>query len=123
MKPEELMIGDWVYNIHHQRNIRVTAYDFFCHGHREDGSQFITSMCQRSLGRDLKPIPLNAKILGENGLLDDRHSEYWVSYDAHDEEWYFNCSMAFVDMRVAVSTVHELQHALRLCGIEKEIVL
>lgn len=142
MKPEELMIGDWVYNAHHERNIRITPYDFFTHGHYSDGSQFI--MGRPALGRDLEPIPLSKEILEKNGFTYCKsdggfylHATisygnwdvYVVLFNVTDE--YRNNQLHIAspdDSYTAIhlmecNHVHELQHALRLCGIEKEIVL
>lgn len=69
----------------------------------------------------IEPIPLTAEILEKNGFVQD------------DESWWYK------DFRIVLSSskgvslvcgrqikfcyVHELQHALRLCGIEKTIEL
>ena len=69
----------------------------------------------------IEPIPLTAEILEKNGFVQD------------GESWWYK------DFRIVLSSskgvslvcgrqikfcyVHELQHALRLCGIDKEIIL
>jgi len=57
------MIGDWVYNKHHEKPIKITQYDFFTHGHRENGEQYLNANPIPTLGRDLEPIPLTHEIL------------------------------------------------------------
>ena len=120
------MIGDWVFNTHHKQAIRITRYDFFVHGHRANGSQYIIADIP-TVGRDLEPIPLTAEILEKNGFgVNDYNEEYDEDYgievEMNFEHWTTEggtCSGYFQTLRY----VHELQHALRLCGIEKEIVL
>lgn len=78
---------------------------------------------------DFEPIPLTPEILEKNGahknklMGEQRHFEYWIDgftmlaiYDA-DFSFQINGGAR------KIKYVHELQHALRLCGIEKEIVL
>lgn len=84
---------------------------------------------------NLQPIHLTAEILTKNGFNIERHRDlggdvfgslntYWLGgeigtfrlqkYELDDE---FQFGLA------KIKYVHELQHALRLCGIEKEIEL
>lgn len=150
MEIKDLMVGDWVYSTYHHRNIRITVYDFFTHGHRKDGSQFITSLCQPVIGRDLEPISLTPEILEKNGWVSDNYNDPFRVYNlrhgnklystiaiADDGKWSIevNKEIAKKDKRGRADgvvfirdwcngfCVHELQHALKLCGIEKEIVL
>ena len=77
---------------------------------------------------DLKPIPLTPEILEKN----------WFVYDLEDklfEDIYPRISMLYAQYRLVenyginygemseIKYVHQLQHALRLCGIDKEIIL
>lgn len=79
-----------------------------------------------------QPIPLTAEILEKNfekktlyGIFDDyfdfeirefNDSMYIVNYHC--------CEMPIPDTQISnICFVHELQHALRLCGVEKEIIL
>ena len=79
---------------------------------------------------DIEPIPLTAEILGKNKFSksrlmgEQRHFTYYLApsvsllaiYDA-------DFSLHIGDSARYIKYVHELQHALRLCGIEKEIEL
>lgn len=56
------MVGDWVYNTHHKKYVRITSYDFFAHGHKNDGTQF----GNLTIGRDLEPVELTPEILEKN---------------------------------------------------------
>ena len=56
----------------------------------------------------------------DNGAVDDFNREFW------DECWKLHCMCKMKSFVIESSNtiyVHELQHALRICGIEKEIVL
>ena len=63
MKETDLMIGDWVYNKHHGKNIRFTHYDFFTHTHNDFGEQELAPFAKPTTGRDLEPIPLTPEII------------------------------------------------------------
>lgn len=133
MQTNELMIGDLVYNAHHKCNIRLSPYDFFTHGHDIDGSQYLTTCSKPTYGRDLIPIALTLAILVKNGfvqkgpifVLADDYYDISI-HELTDSIWtvtHHNCEMSLPDQRVHISYVHELQHFLRLCGVEKEIRL
>ena len=74
----------------------------------------------------IEPIPLTEEILENNGFT--KHA-YGYSYDmiklhgnlTENDTVYF--TLCICEKYIKVIYVHELQHALRLCGIEKEIVL
>lgn len=132
MDIRELNIGDWVYNTHHGRNIRLTAYDFFTHVHINDVGQLLTPFSKPSLGRDLEPVPLTPEILEknefviENGeFVFDFYNGTVIIYNRFD----YNLRIVenyktILDIKYySEIAVHELQHALRLCKILKEIVL
>lgn len=93
---------------------------------------------------NIKPIPLTPEILEKNGfklkekgvlyteyVSGDEHSIIEFGFykeSIHDIDTVLNCELGFVGgldriHHCHVKYVHELQHALRLCGIEKEIVL
>ena len=87
---------------------------------------------------DLKGIPLTPEILEKNGF--EKMPRGYFVYEDDDEslkmEFYpkemnYNGIYDFIDIdrgcitikELPLMNVHELQHALRLCGIEKEIKL
>lgn len=67
----------------------------------------------------LEPIPLTKEILEKNFP----YTEILVWY-GNEDKWYIECP-AFEDLQVKIEIkyVHQLQHALRLVGIEKEVQL
>lgn len=74
---------------------------------------------------DLIPIPITPEILEKNGINKTYDSDEYAVYkgegfnvnDYYTELWEFSLRRN----RVMLKNVHELQHALRLAGIEKEI--
>ena len=133
MKVNELMIGDWVvYNgdVDYINPIKI------------EGMDFATGMCittdRDDVGFDgVWPIPLTAEILEKNGFIEfmphnwqivinnimielrepEHNMAIWLDWDEHDTGTYASY------MFPRPNCVHELQHALRLCNIDKEIEL
>lgn len=113
MKPEEMMLGDWI------------SFD----GEPVKVQQVVSGINEL----DYEPIPLTAEILEKNGFgdsfatnekifecedfeiwIDFKEQGYWVCIKNKVSDLYFEGNKMYV---------HELQHALKLCGIDKEIVL
>jgi hypothetical protein len=121
MKINELMIGDWVYNKHHKKNIQIQPYDFFVHGHGNNGTFAVSSTIVS--GRDLVPIPLTEEILVKNGwrkestTIDGDYANWHGEIPICQEDDEFNYE------RIELTYVHQLQHLLRLAGVQKEIEL
>ena len=139
MKATDLMIGDWVmYGYFHyetgepiERVFQITQIE------AELGDYYVWSedgrMCHPEL---LNPIPLTPEILEKNGWNNTAPGFWQISIENMGLLWQ-DCNKMFqiidhtpyeaIDFRMSarllISAVHELQHALRLCGIEKEIVL
>ena len=90
-----------------------------------------------SLEEFIEPIPLTSEILEKNGYTPhDGFTEQavdWRSEDnriimsdwEYDNHWYIHIDNEDMDTicTAEITYVHELQHALKLCRIEKEIVL
>ena len=131
MKANEIQIGDWVYNPFTRKKLRLTF------GRDIDLAE---ELC-------LWPIPLTAEILEKNGF-EELMNEGEVSAARFGRKpeptgvWQYGFgrfdSVAYVPeqsfLRIKfmegcqadianIKYVHELQHALRLCGVEKEIEL
>lgn len=123
MKANELMIGDWVLD----GNIYAQVTSITCDGNIE------TTHNEHSNIELVKPIPLTPEILEKNGFVLEEGEEgmYGVVvapyYSRDDVPFEVFCdgepfAIWFKDP-INIKYVHQLQHALRLCGIEKEIVL
>ena len=129
MKTDELMIGDWVVyrgDAEYTNPVRIEGMDILtCELITED---------REDVGFDgIEPIPLTAEILEKNGLKPDTAEDaYKYCYRIESVsivECYANAGgryraiISFGDtrLRITLMFVHQLQHALRLCEIEKEI--
>ena len=125
MKANELMIGDWVvYNgdVDYTNPIQIEGMDI------ATGS-LITSD-REDVGFDgIEPIPLTKEILEKNGVEDFDCSFHfpeddclWLELNWEEDGLKWTVNYNEYDI-LPLDYVHELQHALRLCGIDKEIVL
>ena len=133
MKANELMIGDWVFYIHTEDGI--APYKEVICIQAED-------LCRDAciIETHYEPIPLTAEILEKNGFARDemfstgwrfRYYEngrgliYEIQWDSKNDYMEIVSNLAKIGSfdKKGIQFVHELQHALRLCGIDKEIEL
>ena len=122
MKATELMVGDWVYCEGQPTPENVTIQTI-----AEDGVWFNGPNYEGAASYDrIFPIPITPEILEKNGF---EEFDGWRILDMDDVEirWIgtiLEISGSHGNMELPnVQCVHELQHVLRLCGIEKEVVL
>lgn len=131
MRPNELMIGDYVRFKHGIDKVVGVSWvpglgD--CAWFAASATLFPESV------EDVNPIPLTPEILENNGFEKSKMYEVWKiicdEYELRVTPW--RVAIIFLDEDGADKEefsmprpkyVHQLQHALRLCGIEKEIVL
>lgn len=88
----------------------------------------------------IKPIPITPEILEKNGFVRIEEYEKYEWSENSAEEWVIFEQLSFSDdlgvvyvedysrqiplhYHNSINYVHELQHAFRLCGINKDIVL
>ena len=142
MKAKELMIGDWVlYNGQPKVVQMIDGY-----GDTELENEILCDgMYHKPI--EVSPIPLSAEILEKNGFeeLMSEGEEVAAMFGRKPEPtgvWQYGFgrfdSVAYVPERsflrikfmegyqadiANIKYVHELQHALRLCGVEKEVEL
>ena len=145
MNIQELSVGDWIktndedprgsrectiQNIEKWRNNYVLVVKF-----KDVSIDTLVWCC-------FDPIPLTTEILEKNGFELDKHSRWYIlkfndkkinvwidrtgqgrieisQPNVFDPEWYIK----YANIECLNIAVHQLQHALRLAGIEKEIVL
>ncbi len=137
MKANELMLGDWVYGLYpngsiYNRPFRISAVDTYP---SNKSPRIVTAGGYGFQEERLAPIPLTPEILEKNGW---KHKYYGIYRQTIGETITIDifpegCSVedergsqCYYRLRYhlpALKYVHELQHALRLCGIEKEIKL
>lgn len=143
MKKEELMIGDWV-------NIQIEKDDEPMYSQVEQLWECEIDADFQTSYENVYPIELTEEILHKNGFKNDvlaqksiiaeGASNFSVILFSEDNritlnnideylnsfnKWYIHIDTE--DMRTLCTTeityVHELQHLLKLCKIEKEIIL
>lgn len=146
MKANELMIGDWVRIDEPDKYAGATGQIQSLMYHREDDAAYFNVFIQGKFGYvsrdvcsdDIRPIPLTADILEKNGFenigddtyqLEEKPCWFWVDFFRHTYGCEYDTSTYEYEddehrlKLYGIPSVHELQHALRLCGIEKEIEL
>lgn len=119
MKVGDLMIGDWLLyksdSLENAFPIQIT---------REMFNKELVVWNDR-----FEPIPLTPEILEKNGLANDpygchfKEDEYMALEISVEEEgiyWTINYNEYGI---LKLEYVHQLQHALKLCGIDKEIII
>ena len=136
MKANELMIGDWVCiegpNCYQIDEIRKEFGEY---------RLYLKGTAVFATESEIEPIPLTPEILEKNGFFAQDQGggrkDMWIGFGPDcegDVEIEFDCGIAThlkIDgafkgeyyTSTNIKSVHELQHALRLCGIDKEIVL
>ena len=124
MNANELMIGDWV-RMKENHGFAFQMEDVGGNGMFKRWTPDGEYMIPYSYG-EIEPIPLTPEILEKNGF---EEFDGWRILDMDDVEirWIgtiLEISGSHGNMELPnVQCVHELQHALRLCGIKKEIVI
>lgn len=127
MKENELMIGDWVLVNGNPMQIQaVNDID----GEIMAGDELYCLIEDRVHSEDkIEPVPLTAEILEKNGFV---RSSVFVEWK-YEEEGVYILWKPFPFLKIETENVqlnlsgceyvHELQNALRLCGINKTIGL
>ena len=139
MEANELMIGDWVGRESHKN----TPQQVIGIGDKGVTLKLEGGWCGEAIDL-IEPIPLTPNILEKNGFVREKVTYVPVLYVLyinhpiyikasktvyimfHDN--YIGITISHIagkmrQMDGAIEYVHELQHALRLAGIKKEIVL
>lgn len=129
------MIGDWVYSSFSDIPCKVQLLEL-----RESGCGSVKTTNVEGLKdiASLSPILLTPEILEKNGFekiiknsLPEYHIKWPLNHDYDFVVWtgvdgYWNpvgFGITAGGVQADVDYVHQLQHALKLCGIEKQIEL
>ena len=113
MKASELMFGDWV-------NLSKGNWS----ENRQVGLVDIEMIAESVYLAE--PIPLTPEILEKNGFVYnaipfiDGWEQFGLTLYRGGNGYRINCG---INVSLIIDYVHQLQHALRLCGIDKEIEL
>lgn len=141
LKISELSVGDWV-EINHEVYGWNPAQINVC-GDLGIGAYFKDIDPEEEYDcclSEARPIPITAEILEKNGWSSDgmyatlridehRHLEYYFhehrlcKYYCGVDEWQNHAKVTDITFAAHCYSVHQLQHALRLAGVDKEINL
>lgn len=125
MEANELMIGDWV--LINGTPMQIQAINDI-DGEIMAGDELYCLIEDRAHSEDkVKPIPLTPEILEKNGFV---RSSVFVEWKYERNGIYMlwkpfpwlQISTNEAEVKNECEYVHKLQHALKLCGIDKEIV-
>lgn len=126
----DLMIGDWIFN-QNGSPMQIVAVDednaYACEGNEKGPWIFGDDEGYKPV-----PIPLTPEILEKNGFgfvkSSDRDTVWngqWIYEDLElgtcclNREGNWPCFINMDDLNIKCEYVHQLQHALRLCGFNK----
>lgn len=129
LKISDLSVGDWVQD-NYGNYVKVMGI--------WQGSNFnyqVDLLRDGKIGTmvpcNIHPIPITAEILKKIGFEEstDLFTAYhadkvWISYDQRSETWGVTINFDVMPtLYVKLLHIHQLQHALRLAGLDKEINL
>ena len=133
MKVSDLMIGDYVTATPSGMLIQVAATH-----KRKVAYHACTSKLSWVREGLLRPIPLTLEIFEKIGFMPFFASQFILPVESTEicviiapmaglpnanAEWIVSIKNGYTDVKIPITYIHELQHALKLCGIEKEIEL
>ena len=142
MKPEELMIGDWV--MWNGKPVQVASVSGVKYSFGQIDVTLAHCSDEKILEthdiKSIQPIPITPEILEKNGFV--KYDGGYKFFKSNDENYYFGfesiffneetnlmnvtkemCSGKQTSIKGYFNYVHKLQHALKLCGIDKTIEL
>ena len=138
MNARELMIGDWIYSKSDNKNHKVNSIII-----QKDGSVLVAMEDDLSFDYMFEPIPIKRIHLTKNGFkAKDVEDSLFVYKDGFtiairfDEginepekgliippSIFLSIKFAEKDIWMPIEYIHEMQHAMKLFGIDKEIEL
>ena len=127
MKANELMIDDWV--LHNNKPKRVDVIWGKAVSLNDPTQVWGSIYTDKFNEEEIEPIPLTPEILEKNGFRKQNNSSGVIRLDTYwlGEEIGFHLHSFGTDYYqfglAKIRYVHELQHALKLCGIDKPIIV
>lgn len=122
------MIGDWVKTKSTQKQVKVKEIKQSCIYTEDNGYEY----------NEVEPIPLTTEILEKIGFMPFFASQFILPVESTEicviiapmaglpnanAEWIVSIKNGYTDVKIPITYIHELQHALKICGIKKEIKL
>lgn len=130
MKPEQLMIGDYILFNKEIYKIEEISKKGWVHITYNDESGCRVALSSDYILDEITPVPLTDEILKKNEFYYEQnvgdvleYYNYEIIYDTWEHELRIleNREQILKITTFSEMCVHELQHALRLCGIDKKI--
>lgn len=122
MKATEIQVGDRL-----RYRGRMNAFDFRVEQVTKHKVGYHAEPCEHRMHylrlHEVEPIPLTAEILERNGFENNYDGDLGYAQSCGDIIGIHIVGKGGVMDEMYFEHVHELQHALRLCKIEKEIEL
>ena len=138
---KSLMIGDWVLYEGEPYQIRQLGI----YGEDRDGDDYPAVCVGKPNGiglilerNEIEPIPITLEILEKIGFVKYIAGQYVLpkmvgeifvcimpmeGLPNANGKWLVTIKNGYTDVKIPVTYIHELQHILKLCGIDKEITL
>lgn len=122
------MIGDWVKTKSTQKQVKVKEIKQSCIYTEDNGYEY----------NEVEPIPLTTEMLEKIGFMPFFASQFILPVESTEicviiapmaglpnanAEWIVSIKNGYTDVKIPITYIHELQHALKICGIKKEIKL
>lgn len=128
LKISDLSVGDWVLN---RQGVPTKVQVIVSEGNMRCGEDAKPEHSVHIWVSDVEPIPITPEILNKNGFVKNGAYNEW-NIGEWDERPFIGVSLDRQSLRVKnfgndifivgkELFVHQLQHALRLAGVEKEI--
>ena len=133
MRANELMIGDWIQIVEPCKYAGAIGRVKTLIDHKDDENAYFKVFLKNNTihigiedicSDDIKPIPLTTEILEKNGFVKESRESFGNTLQyciLTDGLWIDISGENFFEGKLEY--VHQLQHVLRLCEIEKEIKL
>ncbi len=139
LKISDLSVGDWVR--YKGKECAIASIYMAAEGYPHEVALTYQSICYGWAYIDhLESVPITAEILEKNGWSSDgmyatlrideqRHLEYYYhehrlrKYYCGVDEWQNHAKVTDITFAAHCYSVHQLQQALRLAGVDKEINL
>lgn len=124
MKAKDFMINDWVKWTFDIEPKHRQIFSIITEENADGSKEYYADLGDGEIYKDLFPIPLTTEILEKNGFSYD-YEDGW-EFAGKDYEPIISCVLegSFVQIEsrglvaeLRIQYVHELQHALRLCGL------
>ena len=124
IKCRDLMVGDWVAIPHGFAMQIVDAGEDYAYATWEGNESDPWEFCDKE-GDEPEPIPLTPEIMKKNGFWEmenvNNGAEEYIVYAIAGLTFHYNRDndYYFPNTPISWKYVHQLQHALRLCGLDE----